>query len=101
MRLFKIIGSGPLSWIESYAHVVHMDVGSDDGVVLELDEQIAHGNRMIGRVTLSAETGMLITPLGQTDLVRIADTDKNGLRYIHANWHNLPIPAGCENETFG
>jgi hypothetical protein len=89
MRTIKILGSGSLAGFTAYATVAHMDIGSEHGVVLEMDEEAEFHGRPFRRATISAETGAMVAwwngPI-EMDLLHVDPRDLPRLQEAHAVW---------------
>lgn len=91
MRTFKLTGSGPLAGLIAYATVKHMDVVSDDGVVLALDEpQELPNGRIFSTVTVSAVSGATKINGTESDLIKLDPFDIPRLQEQHCEWLATP-----------
>jgi hypothetical protein len=93
MRTIKILGSGALAGYTGYATVAHMDIGSDHGVVLEMDEGATFHGRPFKRVTLSIHSGAMIAWWNgrngptEMDLLHVDPFDLPRLQEAYVNWY--------------
>lgn len=92
VRVFKLIGSGPMADLCAYAEVKHMDICTDYGVVLQLDEpQALPSGKSFETVTVNKDTGACIiggSGDAESDLIHVATFDLPRLWEAQARWFN-------------
>jgi len=98
MKTFKLIGSGQFHGQIRYCTPRDPQGKNLPTLKLFLDEGLdGFGQDRISAVTVSSKTGMLITPQGETDLLRIDTTDLPRLQeYNEVPSQPTCVSKGCQ-----